>query len=403
MRLCSHWDAANWTRIHVSTISLVERAWGWISTSNDPPDLLASDSPPNSRFPRNVDLLRPAGRIRSLNYEMPWCLRQFPQGSWFDTLNCLTEAFNPTIAGEVYGLTFDLIFGVSITKTPRKLKGTLWDNERQMEYRLRVLAQLLWPLAWRENVSALRDKLEAQRYAALLSPSGSSYRPLITLRRAVADTRAAIVNVKGSIASLTEETIRAIQTDPKMTLSGVYESLLTEIDNINGELNDDIQLIIGAVTIQDSEAMKLQAERATLLTLLAAIYLPLTLVTGIFGMNTQEINGASPSFKACVQALVVVAVATGIFVLSHSRLRHWRKTQEQRRREKEVAERKDLETLFERASSSGTHKGNSTSTMGKAVEVIKKGWEAPKAAVSKVVKRKRRASPGTSLELGRRR
>lgn len=204
MRLCSHWDAANWTRIHVSTISLVERAWGWISTSNDPPDLLASDSPPNSRFPRNVDLLRPAGRIRSLNYEMPWCLRQFPQGSWFDTLNCLTEAFNPTIAGEVYGLTFDLIFGVSITKTPQKLKGTLWDNERQMEYRLRVLAQLLWPLAWRENVSALRDKLEAQRYAALLSPSGSSYRPLITLRRAVADTRAAIVNVKGSIASLTE-------------------------------------------------------------------------------------------------------------------------------------------------------------------------------------------------------
>jgi Mg2+ and Co2+ transporter CorA len=42
--------------------------------------------------------------------------------------------------------------------------------------------------------------------------------------------------------------------------------------------------------------MKEQAQRATLLTILAVIYLPLTLVTGIFGMNIRQIDSATTEF-----------------------------------------------------------------------------------------------------------
>ena len=66
---------------------------------------------------------------------------------------------------------------------------------------------------------------------------------------------------------------------------------------------------------EDSAIMKKQAARATLLTVLAAIYLPLSLVTGIFGMNIKEINNGVPSFWACILGVVVIGglTASGIF------------------------------------------------------------------------------------------
>jgi hypothetical protein len=56
--------------------------------------------------------------------------------------------------------------------------------------------------------------------------------------------------------------------------------------------------------------MKQQSRRATLLTLLAAFYLPLTLVTGIFGMNIREFDDVKPSFVLCFEALFAVVAVT---------------------------------------------------------------------------------------------
>jgi len=59
--------------------------------------------------------------------------------------------------------------------------------------------------------------------------------------------------------------------------------------------------------------MKRQSRRATLLTLLAAFYLPLTLVTGNFGMNIAEFDVQKPSFILCFEALFAVVAVTAIF------------------------------------------------------------------------------------------
>jgi hypothetical protein len=59
--------------------------------------------------------------------------------------------------------------------------------------------------------------------------------------------------------------------------------------------------------------MKRQSRRATLLTLLAAFYLPLSLVTGIFGMNVKEFSDNAPPFYLCFEALFAVVAVTAIF------------------------------------------------------------------------------------------
>lgn len=65
--------------------------------------------------------------------------------------------------------------------------------------------------------------------------------------------------------------------------------------------------------------MKRQGRRATVLTLLAAIYLPLTLVTGIFGMNIQEISdpNTAPVARHCWMTFGVVFGATILFFLGY--------------------------------------------------------------------------------------
>lgn len=73
--------------------------------------------------------------------------------------------------------------------------------------------------------------------------------------------------------------------------SRALEDARTALQALQRELNDKIHLVIGAVTVQDSDASKRQAERATLLTLVAAVHLPLNLVSSIFGMNIREIDG----------------------------------------------------------------------------------------------------------------
>jgi len=66
--------------------------------------------------------------------------------------------------------------------------------------------------------------------------------------------------------------------------------------------------------------MKRQSLQSTLLTLLAAIYFPLSLVTGIFGMNIKEIKGGGPPFWCCLVALGVLALATGTVYFGYRQL-----------------------------------------------------------------------------------
>jgi Mg2+ and Co2+ transporter CorA len=83
-----------------------------------------------------------------------------------------------------------------------------------------------------------------------------------------------------------------------------------------------MQLAIGSGNLMDSAIMKRDARRATLLTLLAAINLPFSLVNGIFGMNVREINGSPLGYQACLATLGVMALSTIIFL---SRYLGWRK------------------------------------------------------------------------------
>lgn len=100
------------------------------------------------------------------------------------------------------------------------------------------------------------------------------------------------------------------------------KNLLDQISAFKQEIGDTFQLLIGAIAIRDSEIQKklaqeskLQARRSTALTALAAIYLPLSLTTGIFGMNILEIDQRKPRYWTALAVAVSLLVATLPFLV----------------------------------------------------------------------------------------
>ena len=77
-------------------------------------------------------------------------------------------------------------------------------------------------------------------------------------------------------------------------LRGTLKDLGDRINAMTQTVNEEVQVVIGSVQVEDAKVMKRQTEVTVVLGILAAIYLPLTLVTGIFGMNINEINEGVP-------------------------------------------------------------------------------------------------------------
>jgi hypothetical protein len=80
------------------------------------------------------------------------------------------------------------------------------------------------------------------------------------------------------------------------------------------DLKQDIKTTIKFLDSQVQKELaydgRIQAQRATALTTLAAIYLPLSLTTGVFGMNIAEINGGAPRYW------IVLVLGLGALLLS---------------------------------------------------------------------------------------
>ncbi|KXT17452.1 hypothetical protein AC579_5755 [Pseudocercospora musae] len=93
-----------------------------------------------------------------------------------------------------------------------------------------------------------------------------------------------------------------------------FEAVLTESAALERFLVDTFQLLMSSISVLDSQTSIHQAERSSHLTALATLYVPLSFVTGVFGMNIKEINDSNPSLWTFVVALLVVGACTALFL-----------------------------------------------------------------------------------------
>lgn len=114
--------------------------------------------------------------------------------------------------------------------------------------------------------------------------------------------------------------------DLKQPILIYLAELQKKLDAIKEDLNEELQVTIGTVQVRDAQLMREQTEVTAhqtkwtvALTVLAAVYLPMTLVTGIFGMNITEISSeaTAPNARWVVCSWMVVAGLTVAGMLSY--------------------------------------------------------------------------------------
>ena len=90
----------------------------------------------------------------------------------------------------------------------------------------------------------------------------------------------------------------------------VFDEVLAEAGTVESFLMETSQILMSSISVLDAETSIQQAHTAQKLTQLAFIYVPLSFVTSIFGMNVKEINGSPTPVWVCVVVLAITVVCT---------------------------------------------------------------------------------------------
>lgn len=187
----------------------------------------------------------------------------------------------------------------------------VWLYEREIPHVLLDLQELDSQTAWRPTRADLISIMRGRASVARLRQNLASTKEAVTAWGLCGAYQNATNNRKKKVIGRDGRSLR-----PRQLPADSVEDEYSLLDKIAAELmptlNDNIQIMIAAIGLEQSEAAfrisqnaldiaansqhdtelsRQSGERATMLALLAAIYLPLTLATGIFGMNIRNISG----------------------------------------------------------------------------------------------------------------
>jgi hypothetical protein len=114
--------------------------------------------------------------------------------------------------------------------------------------------------AWEANVQYLESRFNRSRHEAIADPSLHTFHPLTLLRRNIADLEDALVSARKLVEPSSEDWIAAAQdiTHDKRCLEFFvpqYDALLNRVNAMSTRLNNEIQLVIGSVTVQVCQPM----------------------------------------------------------------------------------------------------------------------------------------------------
>jgi hypothetical protein len=122
--------------------------------------------------------------------------------------------------------------------------------------------------AWQINVQYLEDRFKRSRHAAIADPSLRTFHPLTLLRRNIADLDDALKNARSRIdPDSSAWKLRAHDENlgqRVLELFGPrYDALLHRVHVMSTNLNNEIQLVIGSVTVQARNLPLLFAQGAS--------------------------------------------------------------------------------------------------------------------------------------------
>lgn len=109
--------------------------------------------------------------------------------------------------------------------------------------------------AWESNTDHIRDLLNSYRHRAIAKPSLETFSPLTWLRRDLAHLDDALVVAKQNLEDRDRDALEALLKNKNSGIKSLdvqYDALIDRVRAMSTTLNNDIQFVIGSVTVHVS-------------------------------------------------------------------------------------------------------------------------------------------------------
>ena len=181
------------------------------------------------------------------------------------------------------------------------------------------LSEIIGRLA--DRIGAFVDTMEDQ-LSAIEEVDGSE--PVQARRRSLALLRRRVASVRRFVAPQRDALDRLYRNPGNLLSESEVSRLREEADRITRYLEDLDLARERAIVLQEelmNELAQLQNTRMYVLSVVAAIFLPLTFVTGLLGMNVGGLPGIDSPQGFLIALIVMVSTSAGMLI--YFRYRKW--------------------------------------------------------------------------------
>jgi hypothetical protein len=186
------------------------------------------------------------------------------------------------------------------------------------------------------NLKAIDKEIKTISFQELRNPDMATNAKLLTLREVLSELVTGATETSKYVPSHVRQFYEALYSSQSnardyLNFHSPVEKLAAikqQANDLERFLMDSFQLLMSSLSVietqtgaQQTRLSMEQAARTARLTQLAFIYIPLTFVTSVFGMNVKGLSDPLPPIWVCFVTFIVVAVATaavfGGYELTH--------------------------------------------------------------------------------------
>jgi len=161
------------------------------------------------------------------------------------------------------------------------------------------------------------DKIEEIEEDLIARPDSKTLQTIHYLKREMIFLRRSVWPLREVISSMSRQESKLIREPTKIFLRDVYDHTIQVIDTIENYrdmVSGMLEIYLSSISNRMNEVMKV-------LTIFAAIFIPLTFVAGVYGMNFKYM----PELESHWGYFIVLAIMAGIGIsmLIYFRKKHW--------------------------------------------------------------------------------
>jgi len=161
------------------------------------------------------------------------------------------------------------------------------------------------------------DKIEILEEQILHNPSQESLQKIQKLKRLLMNFRKSIIPLREAVASLQKYNVELIKESTFRYLRDVYEHLIHLSDSLEAQrdmLASIMDLYLSGISNKMNEVMKV-------LTIIATIFIPLTFIAGVYGMNFENMPELHWKFGYFIIWGIMIIVA--VIMINYFKRKKW--------------------------------------------------------------------------------